>query len=265
MNMKTSLGSIITLLIFLTVTTAFSQKLTREEVESKLTKSWTATETGNPGEALSPKRHKEIMNFKPDGSLTIVQYTEIMGNTTANVLWGFDETKQKIIMTLATGGLSETQELEILELTNNKLVLMSPEKQTVYIPTENTQQGANSTNAITTNETFADEGLNPEAWSGKLVYNIIFKMDDNDDQSEERVPGVITLEILGEKKIIRKKELGSTVTWTIEAETSIANTIHYTVVSSDLNLNGEISFQKNGFMLLEIYEPKYMSYLWAAE
>jgi len=262
--MKTSLDSIITLLIFLTVTTAFSQKLTREEVESKLTRSWTATETGNPGEALSPKRHKEIMNFKPDGSLTIVQYTEIMGNTTADVLWGFDEAKQKIIMTLATGGLSETQELEILELTNEKLVLMSTEKQTVYIPTKNVIKETSSTSVATTNEANTNEGLNPGAWSGRLPYNIIIMYDDHDNQSEERVPGLITLEKLGEKKIIRKKELGSTVTWTVNSTSYIANITRYDVVSSDLNLNGEISFQ-NGFMLLEIYEPKYLSYLWAVE
>ena len=88
--------------------------------------------------------------------------------------------------------------------------------------------------------------------------------DHYNKTSKERVPGLIILEKIGEKKIIRKKELGSTVTWTIESTSYIAGITRYTSVCSDLNFNGEISFQ-NGLMLLEIYEPKYNSYLWAVE
>lgn len=262
--MKTSLNSIVTLLIFLTATTAFSQKLTREEVNSKLTKSWTAIETGYPGEELIQKSNKEIMDFKPDGSLIIEQYSSMMGNTTSEVLWGFEEDKQKLVMTLPMGGVSESQELDILELTDDRLVLMSPKKQTVYIPTKDATQETSSTSVTNTNEADTNDGLNPGAWSGRLPYNIIIMYDDNDNQSEERVPGLITLEKLGEKKIIRKKELGGTVTWTVNSTSYIANITRYDVVCSDLNLNGEITFQ-NGFMLLEVYEPKYMSYMWAVE
>ena len=251
--MKTKLFTAILLFIFLTGTTAFSQKLTREEVNSKLTRSWTATQTGKPGEELFPNKNKVIMEIRPDGSLTIEMYTEIMGSTTSEMLWGFSESEQKLITTTPQGGLGKSLEFEIIELTDNKLVLMSPEKQTVYIPTKNATQ-----------ETNTNDGLNPGAWSGRLPYNIIIMFDDNDNQSEERVPGLITLEKLGEKKIIRKKELGGTVTWTVNSTSYIANITRYDVVSSDLNLNGEISFQ-NGFMLLEVYEPKYFSYFWAIE
>ena len=162
------------------------------------------------------------------------------------------------------GGVSESQELDILELTDDRLVLMSPKKQTVYIPTKDATQETSSTSATNTNEADTNDGLNPGAWSGRLPYNIIIMYDDNDNQSEERVPGLITLEKLGEKKIIRKKELGGTVTWTVNSTSYIANITRYDVVCSDLNLNGEITFQ-NGFMLLEVYEPKYMSYMWAVE
>ncbi len=262
--MKTSLATLITLFIFLNSTLAFSQKLTREYVNSKLTKSWTATEAAKPGEEFSPKRHKEIMDFKSDGSLIIEQYSKIMGNTNSEVLWGFDEANQKLIMTLPTGGLSETQELEIIELTSDKLVLMLTENLTVYIPTEKIEQKTNSVTAASTNQTGIAEGINPDAWSGKLPYNIVIMKDHYNKTSKERVPGLISLEMIGEKRIIRKKELGNTVTWTINEELFIDNITIYTAVCSDLKLNGEISFQ-NGFMLLEIYEPKYNSYLWAVE
>ena len=65
--MKTKLFTVILLLIFLTGTTVFSQKLTREEVNSKLTKSWTAIETGNPGEELSPNKNNETIDIRADG------------------------------------------------------------------------------------------------------------------------------------------------------------------------------------------------------
>lgn len=260
---NTRLYPIVILLFIITVTNVFSQKLTKEEVNSKLTKSWSATETGAPGEALSPKENKEIMDFKPDGSLTMEQYSSMMGSMTFEVLWEFDEANQKLILTLTNEGMNETQELEILELTDEKLVLVTVQKQTVYIPTEDIKQEATSEIAIATVET-TNEELNPDTWSGKLNYNIVVMVDDKDNQSEERVPGVITLEKLGENRIIRKNELDNTVIWTVESEMEIANMIHYSVVNSDQNLNGEISFQ-NGFILLEIYEPKYYSYLWAVE
>ena len=256
MILKTNLSDIIIFFLFLTGTTAFSQKITREEVDTKLTKSWTATETGKPGEALSQKRHREIMYFKHDGSVTIEKYSDIMGNTISNVLWGFDEAKQKLVLTLPNGSLSGTQEFEIIELTGDKLVLMSPENQTVYIPTEITKKNPS--------DDVLDKGLNPSTWSGKLQYNIVVITDHYYKTSKEKVPGLITLEKIGERQIIKKKELGSTITWTIEAVTYIANKTSYTAVCSDLNLNGDISFQ-NGFMLLEIYDPKYLSYLWAVE
>lgn len=262
--MQSYISTVIIFFVSLTSFTAFSQHLTSAEVNSKISKSWTATEVGNTGKDLKPKKNKEIMIFKSDGSLTIIQYSSMMGNTTSEVKWGFDEEKQKIIMTLPMGGLSESQELDILELTDEKLVLMSPEKQTVYIPTKNTIEEASKGTAANPGEEITSEGLNPEAWSGALHYNIVIMADVNDDTGKEKVPGVITLEKLGERKIIKKIELGSTVTWTINSTSNIANITRYDAVCTDLNLNGEISFQ-NGFMLLEIYEPKYLSYLWAVE
>jgi len=253
--MKISLTTIITLFIFLTESNAFSQKLTRQEVESKLPKSWTATKTGKPGETLFPVKNKEIIDFKPDGSLNAEYYSDIMGNTNSKVFWGFDEKNQKLIMTLPNGSLSGTLEFEIIELTEDKLVLMTPEKQTVFIPTK-----------IIEEETLIDDvlktGLNPNIWSGKLQYNIVIKTDHYYKTSKERVPGEITLEKLGEKKIIRKKELGSTLTWTITNVSYKSNITRYIAVCTDLNFNGEISFE-NGFLALEIYKPKYSKYLFA--
>ena len=257
MIIKNNLYTILVLFFFLPVTTAFSQKLTREDVNSKLPKSWTATKTGKPGGTLFPDKNKEIIDFKADGSLTAQYYSDIMGNTTSNVYWGFDEENQKIIMTLPNGSLSGTLEFDIIELSEDKLVLMTSEKQTVFEPTKKIEEETLSDDDLKT-------GLNPDTWSGKLQYNIVLMMDDYGEKSEERVPGVITLEKLGEKKIIRKKELGSTLSWTINSVSYIANITRYEAVCSDLNLNGEISFQ-NGFMLLEIYEPKYLSYFWTIE
>lgn len=255
MIIKTKLTTIIILLVYLTGNNAFSQKLTREEVNSKLTRSWTATQTGKPDGELFPNKNKVIMEIRPDGSLTLEMYTEIMGSTTSEMLWGFSESEQKLITTTPQGGLGKSLEFEIIELTDNKLVLVSPEKQTVYIPTEIINQETGEKSNIV-------EGLNPGAWSGVLHYNIVVTMDKYQNTSEERVPGIITLEKIGKKKIVRKKELGNTVTWTINSTSYIANVTRYDAVCSDLNLNGDISFQ-NGFMLLEIYEPKYLSYWYA--
>jgi hypothetical protein len=235
-------NSIIILFVLLTSTMAFGQKLSREAVNSKLPRSWTGVETGKPGETLAPVRNVEIMDFRPDGTVTTKQYSEMMGNLVSDVLWGFDEANQKLVLTLPNGSLGGTQEFEIIELTDDQLVLVTEEILTVYIPTENTGQQKNEVDVL-------NEGLNPNTWSGKLQYNIVVKTDHNYNTSKEKVPGEITLERLGEKKIIRKKELGSTITWTITDGSYSSNITRYSAVCSNLNFNGDISFE-NGFMIL---------------
>ena len=61
----------IIIFIFLVGSNLYSQKLTREDVDSKLPRSWTAVKTGTPGDELFSNKNKEIIDFRSDGSVTI--------------------------------------------------------------------------------------------------------------------------------------------------------------------------------------------------
>lgn len=125
------------IMLFLCLTNSvYGQKLNPKEVKSKLVKEWTATEVGNPGETMLPKENKEILYFKSDGSLQMKQESKMMGSMTMDAKWLFDEKEQRIILTIEINDRKESQSLEILELTNSRLVLASDNKQTAYIPSD---------------------------------------------------------------------------------------------------------------------------------
>ena len=235
----------------------YSQKLNPKEVKSKLVKEWTATEVGNPGEAMLPKENKEILNFKSDGSLQMEQESKMMGSMTMDAIWLFDEKEQRIIMTLEINDRKESQSLEILELTNSRLVLVSDNKQTAYIPSDMVVEKEAPVKTEATQTNITGKAMDPTSWSGQLQYNIVLLRDDDADVEEKR-SGVIILSLEDGKKNISKKENGEIVIWTISSDMVIAGITRYTAECTDVTLSGEITFQ-NGGMLVEIYEPKYLS------
>ena len=242
---------------------AFSQKLTTKEVNSKLVKEWTATEVGNPGETMFPKQNKEILNFKEDGTLQMVQESKMMDSMTMDAKWFFNKKKQRIIMTIEINDKKESQSLEIIELTNNHLVLASENKQTAYIPSDMVVEKESPVKTVASETNITDKAMDPTSWSGQLLYNLVI-LGDNDAIVEEKRSGLISLSLEDDKKIITKKEKGERIFWTITSEREMAGgTTRYTAECSDVTLSGEITFQ-NGGMLVEIYEPKYLSLFYLA-
>lgn len=126
----------LTLILCLFALFVYGQKLSPKQVKSKIVKSWTATEVGHPGEAMIPKNNKEVMDFKADGTLHMEQESKMMGIMTFDAQWIFDKKKQRLIMTIEMEGRKESQELEIIELTDTRLVLVSSAKQSAYIPSD---------------------------------------------------------------------------------------------------------------------------------
>ena len=105
--------------------------------------------------------------------------------------------------------------------------------------------------------------MDPTSWSGQLLYNLVI-LGDNDAIVEEKRSGLISLSLEDDKKIITKKEKGERIFWTITSEREMAGGMtRYTAECSDVTLSGEITFQ-NGGMLVEIYEPKYLSLFYLA-
>lgn len=241
----------------------YSQKLEPKEVKSKLVKEWTATEVGNPGEEMLPKENTEILNFKANGSLQMVQESKMMGSMTVDAKWLFDKKKQRIIMTLEINDKKESQSLEIIELTNSRLVLASDNKQTAYIPSDMAVEKKAPIKTVASPTNITSKAFDPTSWSGQLQYNIVFKGDDNADVEEKR-SGVIILNLENDKKSISKKENGESITWTITGDMEMAGITRYTAECSDVTLSGEISFQ-NGGMMVEIYEPKYLSLFYLSQ
>lgn len=241
----------------------YSQKLNPKEVESKLVREWTATEVGNPGEAMLPKENKEILNFQADGSVQMEQESKMMGSMTMEAKWVFDKKKQRIIMTLELNDRKELQSLEIIELTSSRLVLASERKQTAYIPSDMVVEKEAPAKTVTPQTYITDKGMDPTSWNGQLEYNVVFLSDDDTDVEEKR-SGVINLRLEDDKKIISKKENGKSVTWTITGDMEIAGIKRYTAECSDKTLSGEITFQ-NGGLLVEIYEPKYLGLFYIAK
>jgi len=249
----------------------FASKLTAADVMLYISRSWTATEVGNPGEKLFPKESREVMIFDQDGSLHMERESSMMGTMTTDAKWEFDESEQNLILIMSMAGQTEKANVDIVELTGEKLVLRTPGKETVYLPSEHVKQiHAEVAEQEAPEPAAAPEpvvvapSLDPDTWSGELAYNIIITWDDKDNNTEIRTTGVITLEKAGDKKIIKKTESGSTVSCEITGESEIANMIRYSSDCSDKALNGEISFQ-NGSMVLEIYEPTQMSHIYAVE
>ena len=157
---------------------------------------------------------------------------------------------------------TETVGLSILELTDSRLVLESDQKVVVYIPSENVVEEVALPTEPAAVAVVVGAVLNTESWTGSLAYNVVFLMDDSDEQIEEAWQGVISLGGDGENKIITKVENESTLTWTVTSEMTIAGNTSYSVDCSDPKYSGEITFQ-NGFLMLQVYEPSYMSYFFA--
>lgn len=251
-----------TLAFCLSTLIVYSQNLSPEEVKSKIVRSWTATEVGTSDQAMSPKENKEILDFKADGSLQLKQESKMMGTMDMLAKWHFDEKMQRLIMTIEIEDRKESQELEIIELTDTRLVLISRDKQTAYIPSELVvEQEANTeiVDETATTEEISGSGvaLNPDSWHGSLKYNIVLVGDDN-TSVEQKADGVISLNIANGVKTITKLENSTTVIWTVTGDMEMAGLIRYDLACSNPKLSGEASFQ-NGSLLLEMYEPEYSS------
>lgn len=261
--MKKSIFSITLALAFCFSTLiVYGQKLSPKEVKSKIVKSWTATEVGTPNQAMYPKENKEIMNFNADGTVQMTQGSKMMGTMTMVADWHFDKKIQRLIMIIEVDNRKESQELEIIELTDSRLVLISRDKQTAYIPSELVGEQETTTEIVSDGAAIEEMSgsvvaLSPDSWQGSLKYNIILVGDDNADV-EKKANGVITLSLVNGVKTITQSENGNTVTWTVTSDMEIAGLVRYTVECSNPKLSGEMSFQ-NGGLLLEIYEPAYSS------
>jgi len=245
-----------------------SQNLSPKEVKSKIIKSWTATEVGSPDQAMFPKENKEIMDFKADGTIQLTQESKTMGTMDMVAQWHYDKKKQRLILTIVVEDRKESQELEIIELTDNRLVLISRDRQTAYIPSElvvgQEVSAENVANEDATEEMpVSGVALNPDSWQGSLKYNLVFVGDDN-SQVEEKANGHITLSIADEVKTISKSENGNALIWTVTSDMEIAGLIRYTVECSNPEFSGEITFQ-NGGLMLEVYEPDYSSFLFMSK
>lgn len=113
---------------------AYSQNFSSEDVNSKIVKSWTVSENIINGKTYK-KESLETMDFKSNGELILSKTSKKMGNITMDAKWNFDIEKQKIFLTLEMGGNKEIVALNIKELSDIKLILSSPQKETIYIPT----------------------------------------------------------------------------------------------------------------------------------
>ena len=248
------------LFVFLIFSTScFAQKLSKKEVVEKITRSWTAVEVGNSEGEMKPKEMKEVMIFDGEGAFTMEQESKMMGMMKMAGEWKYDKKDNTIKLKMTTDGRTETVALNILELTDNRLVLEGIFKTVVFIPSENVVEEVGLPTEPAAVAVVVVAELNPEAWTGSLAYNAIFLMDDSDEQIEEAWQGVISLGGDGENKIITNVENESTLIWTVTGEMTIAGNTSYSVDCSDPKYSGEITFQ-NGFLMLQVYEPSYMSY-----
>jgi len=123
------------LILFSVGVNAYGQNFTSKEVKNKITKSWTVTEIITEGKTHK-KETLEILEFNVDGSLLMKRFSEMMGHKSKEVYWSFDKKKQKLILTLKKGSDKKAIEMDIEELSNTKLILSTPRRTTVYIPTE---------------------------------------------------------------------------------------------------------------------------------
>jgi len=255
---KTSVFLIIGLLCL----NVYSQKLSSKKIKEKIVKSWTATEVGFPNEEMFPNKNKELMDFKADGSLKMEKESKMMGMIEMEGEWYFDKKIQRLNITIKIEDRMESQELEIVELTDIRLVLMSHRKKVIYIPTDMVVPQETPIETMTTGGAIEEmpsstEGLNPSSWLGSLSYNTVFLGDDN-DLVEQESNGIITLSLENGRKIITRTKSGNTTIWKVTSDMEIAGLTRYSVDCSDPKHSGEITFQ-NGGLMLEMYDPTYSS------
>jgi len=261
MNKSTFITSIFFILCLLNFN-AYSQKLSSKKVKEKIVKSWTATEVGFPNEEMYPQKNKDLMDFKADGTLKMEKESKMMGMMEMEGEWYFDKNTQRLNISIKIEDRMESQELEIVELTDTRLVLMSHRKKMVYIPTEMIVSQETPIETMTTGGAIekvpsSKEALNPSSWLGSLTYNTVFLGDDN-DLVEQESNGIMTLSLENGQKIITRIKSDNTTIWKVTSDMEIAGLKRYSVDCSDPKLSGEITFQNDGLML-EVYEPTYSS------
>ncbi len=135
--MKTKLlaTSLIVCIIF--STSVFGQKLSKEEVISKITKSWNAVEVGDSLENMSPKKNKEILVINSDNSFSLEEESKMMGEVMKHKMdgvWSYNDKEHVLNLTLTIGDRTETVSLKIEVLTDDQLVLSNSQKTTSYKP-----------------------------------------------------------------------------------------------------------------------------------
>ena len=260
MKLKLIASSLLVFLLFGTSATA--QKITKKVVNAKITRSWTAVEVGRTMEDLMPKNSIEVIIFDGEGAFAMEQESKMVGLMKMAGEWEYDKKENKLMLTMISEEGNETVGLGILELTDNRLVLEGGGRVVAYIPSENVPVIMEPMPVEPAAVAIVAVALNPETWTGSLAYNVILLMDNSDEETEVVEQGTITLSAEGENKILTKTEGDNTIIWTVTSEMMMGGINRYSVDCTDAKYIGELTFQ-NKIIMIEVYEPEYMSYIFA--
>jgi hypothetical protein len=112
-------------LFLISISLTQGQDLKSKKVNKLITKKWYSQKIGSTQEDMRPS-NKEDMEFRKDGTVLLIQKGGMTAGEVLEATWKFDEETQKLQMTLEMMGESKTVELDIIELTSDKLLISKP-------------------------------------------------------------------------------------------------------------------------------------------
>ena len=223
-------------LILLFIPKSFSQDA--EEIKSTLANTWYAVKVGEPeGGEMNPTSRKETLTLNADGTMHVKD-----GNIEMDAKWELEGT-EKINVTISFDGGEQVMGVTIREVSENKLVLVFPQKSTEYStsPPDPSIQPKKAPLYVG-----SDSNINGVEWSGLHPFNK--KIMVSVDGKEEKVDavGVVILLMIDGKKTLRINDDGVTTDIVVSGGSEIAGSKHYGFVTDDPELAGEIVFNGDG-------------------
>lgn len=210
-----------------------------QDISKQLINTWYAVRVGEPeGGEMNPTKRKEVFMFKDDGSLTIKD-----GDYEIPAKWEYVAAKESIEVTI-TGldGKEKIVEVIVREISNDKLVLISPQNATEYStspPDINTPKPRTAPLMVN-----SASNMEPEKWTGLHPFNRkIVKIDSMTEKT--KAIGVLILLYNNGKKIVRINEDGLTTDVEVGDQSMIEGEIQVDLVSEDPAIAGKIIFRED--------------------
>ena len=212
------------------------------DIQTALSKTWYAVKVGEPeGGEMRPTSRSEIFTFNTDGSMQI----QAEGQT-VDAQWEYLEDSKIIKASFVYDGNEIVTELNVRNLTDNTLVLVSPQRATEYSdspPDPNAPKPRTAPLVVG-----SDSNIDVANWTGVHPFNHkVTKTKEGETESVEAIGVLILLKVDG-KDIVRLNEDGLTTDIAVAPGIEEHGEIQFDLISEDPEFAGKIVFREDNSM-----------------